>query len=149
VSNVYPSWWNQTITVFNKYEHPDTRVITWYKTILTGCFWKYTTNKITMGDTTLETNVTLCRVPVNPMFKERYEWEKLTANVRGNFFTFGPGDIIVKGEVADTVNEYEAGKRSSDLMKKYKRLQGCMLIEACSINTGGGRGSEHYLVRGT
>lgn len=147
-NNIYPSWWDQTITVFNKYEDPTTREITWYKTALSNCFWKYTENKITMGDTSLESSVTLCRVPINAVFKEKYEWDALKPAVRGNFFTFAPGDIIVRGSVADTVSEYTQGSRSSDLLKKYKKLQGCMVVEQCSINTGGGRGSEHYLVKG-
>ena len=146
--NNYPEWWNQTITVFNKYEHPETRVITWYKTVLENCFWKYTENKLTVGETTIETAVTLCRVPVNEKFLEKYEWESLMAPERPNDFTFGPGDILVKGAVNDEVNEYQQGQRSSDLMKKYKNLQGCMLIQQCSVNTGGGRGNEHYLIKG-
>ena len=146
--NNYPEWWNQTITVFNKFEHPETRVITWYKTVVESCFWKHAENKLTVGETTIETAVTLCRVPKDDKFLEKYEWEKLNAPERPNYFTFGPGDIIVRGVAEDEVNEYQQGHRSSDLMKKYKNLQGCMLVQQCSINTGGGRGNEHYLVKG-
>lgn len=146
--NNYPIWWDQSITVFNKFEHPETRVITWYKTTLSGCFWKYTENQITIGETVLESAVTLCRVPINEMFKERYEWEQLLPTQRSDYFTFGPGDILVRGAVDDEVNEYVSGQRSSDLLKKYKKLQGCMVVQRCSINTGEGRGNEHYLVKG-
>lgn len=146
--NNYPEWWNQTITVYNKFEHTETRVITWYKTVIKNCFWKYTDNKLTIGDTTIETNSTLCRVPINKKFLEKYQWNSLQANQRSNYFTFGVGDIIIRGEVNDVVDEYTSGQRSSDLLKKYKNLQGCMVIESCSINTGEGRGTEHYYVRG-
>jgi hypothetical protein len=146
--NKYPEWWDQTTTVYNKFENPSTRVITWYKTVLKNCFWKHAENKLTVGETTLETAVTLCRVPVSGQFLEKYEWEKLTDAERSNYFTFGPGDILVRGAVEDQVNEYQQGQRSSDLMKKYKNLQGCMLIQQCSVNTGRGRGNEHYLVKG-
>lgn len=146
--NNYPVWWDQSITVFNKFEHPETHVITWYKTTLEKCFWKYAENRLTVGETVLETAVTLCRVPINPQFKERYEWEQLLATQRADYFTFGPGDIIIKGAVDDTVNEYTAGQRSSDLLTKYKKLQGCMVVHQCSINTGIGRGNEHYLIKG-
>lgn len=146
--NNYPEWWNQTITVYNKFEHPETRIITWYKTVIPRCFWKNADNKLVVGETTIESNVTVCRIPKNDKFLEKYQWNELSANVRDNFFTFGVGDIIIRGEVHDTVNEYTKGQRSSDLLKKYKNLQGCMVIENCSINTGDGRGTEHYYVRG-
>lgn len=142
----YPEWWNTTITVFNKYEDPATRQITWYKTVLHNCFWKYTGNRIVVGETTLDTDTTLCRVPVNPAFLERYEWNN-TAD-KSMHFTFGTGDILIKGEVADEIDEYASGSRSSDILTKYKKLQGCMVIDKYAENTGLGRGLEHYLVKG-
>ena len=144
----YPSWWNQSVTVYNKFENPETREITWYKTILHNCFWKYTENRLSVNDTVIETNATICRVPVKHAFKERYEWEQLSEQEKSTYFTFGTGDIIVRGEVDDTIDEYATNHRSSDLLKKYKRLQGCMVVERCSVNTGTGRGCEHYYVRG-
>lgn len=172
--NNYPVWWDKSITVFNKFEHPTTHIIRWYKTILTDCFWKYTENQLTIGETVLETAVTLCRVPKSPMFRERYEWEQdllatylttldneqfctalgepvVTADgipEYCDFFTFGTGDIVIRGAVSDVVNEYVAGQRSSDLLTKYRRLQGCMVVQRCAVNTGEGRGNEHYLVKG-
>ena len=143
--NNYPEWWNQTITVYNKYSDASGR-ITWYRHILRNCFWKDTDTMLVNGETIIQTNVTLCRVPVNKNFREKYVWDGLTS--RGNYFTFGTGDIIVKGIAEDVVNEYEAGKRSSDLLTKYKNLQGCFVVEKCSVNTGNGRGNEHYYVRG-
>lgn len=141
----YPEWWNTTITVFNKYEDPATRRITWHKTVLQNCFWKYTGNKIVVGETTLETNTTLCRIPVNTAFLEKYQWNEAD---KSKHFTLGTGDIIVKGSVEDVIDEYVSGQRSSDMLAKYKKLQGCMVIEQCATNTGLGRGLEHYFVRG-
>ena len=146
--NKYPVWWDSTITVFNKYVDPATRLITWYKTVLTDCFWKYTGNKVTVGDTTIESDSTICRVPINKNFREKYLWDNLQTIQRQSTFTFGVGDIIVRGNVDDTVDEYTSGKRSSDLLTKYKQMQGCMVIEKCSINVGQGRGNEHYYVKG-
>ena len=142
----YPEWWNTTITVYNKYENPSSRIITWYKTVIHNCFWKYTGNKIVVGETALETNTTMCRIPVNTAFLEKYEWDEL--DDKSEHFTLGLGDIIIKGEVDEIVDEYTAGHRSSDLLAKYKRLQGCMVIEQSAMNTGLGRGMEHYYVRG-
>ena len=146
--NNYPEWWNHTITVYNKYEDPQTRVITWHKVVLHNCFWQESEDKLSVGETIIKTNSTKCRIPVNTNFKEKFEWEQLSAIDKAKYFTFGIDDIIVRGEVSDTIDEYSSGKRSSDLLNKYKKLQGCMVINKCSINTGTGRGCEHYYVKG-
>ena len=144
--NNYPEWWNTTITVFNKYEDPVTRQITWYRAVITNCFWKNTGNKIVLGETALDTDTTICRIPLNTAFLERYDWNN--TQDKSKHFTLGAGDIIIKGEVADEINEYASGYRSSDILTKYKKLQGCMVIDKCDVNTGLGRGLEHYFVRG-
>ena len=148
-SRIYPPWWETTLTVYNKYEDKLTQVVTWYKTVLTGCFWKYTGSKVLVGDTLLETNTTICRIPYNDNFLEKYLWEQLPNDQKATKFTLGQDDIIVKGEVTDVIDEYTAGSRSSDLLTKYKALQGCITIEQVDINIGTARCSEHYYVRGT
>lgn len=142
----YPEWWNTTITVYNKYENPATRQISWHRTVLPNCFWKYTGSKIIVGETTIDTNATLCRIPKNSAFLEKYEWNN--TQDKSKHFTLGTGDILVKGDVADEIDEYASGCRSSDILTKYKKLQGCMVIEQSAVNTGLGRGLEHYYVRG-
>lgn len=145
VSN-YPEWWNTTITVYNKYEDPSSRIVTWHRTVLHNCFWKYTGNKIVVGETALETNTTLCRIPENPAFLEPFEWNEEAD--KSKYFTLHTGDIIVSREVEDVIDEYTSGYRSSDILAKYKKLQGCMKIEQCAINTGPGRDLPHYYVKG-
>ena len=142
----YPSWWNTTVTVYNKYEDPETRQISWFRHTRPGCFFKYTGNKISVGETTLETDTVICRVPISTAFKESYSWNALS--VKSGYFTFSPGDIVAKGIISDGIDEYTSGQRSSDFLKKHKKLQGCFVVNACSINTGEGRGLEHYYVRG-
>ena len=142
----YPEWWNTTITVYNKYEDTTSRQITWYRTVLRNCFWKYTGNKIVVGETTLDTNTTICRVPANTAFLERYLWND--AQDKSKYFTLGTGDIIIKGEVADEINEYASGFRSSDILTKYKKRGECMVIEQCVVSAGFGRDLEHYYVKG-
>lgn len=146
--NNYPVWWDQTVTIYNKHLNPETRVITWYKSVIKNCFWKYTGNKITVNESTIETDNTICRIPKNDKYLDRHEWEILPEESRKEHFCLGTGDIIVKGEVEDIIDDYVAGSRSSDLLTKYRKLQGCMLIERCSVNTGLGRGNEHYYVKG-
>ena len=148
MANIYPSWWNVTLTVFNRYEDPLTNLITWYKHTVEDCFWKDIGNKITVGETILETNDIICRIRKNPLFLEKYQWVNLPADEKPNYFTIGKDDIIIKGEVDDEINEYATGTHSSDIIRKYKELQGCLTVTECTINTEGGRCNEHYYIKG-
>lgn len=144
----YPIWWDTTITIYNKYEDSQTHVVLWFRHVLRNCFWKYTGDKVSVGTVVLDTKSVVCRIPKDAQFLEKYEWQRLPNDQMADYFTIGLGDIIVKGEVTDEIDEYTAGNRSSDLLEKYKNLQGCMEIEDFSINTGLGRNNEHYLTRG-
>ena len=146
--NNYPKWWDTTVTVYNKFIDAQTQVITWYRTVINGCFWKDTGNKVTINNVVLETNNIICRIRKNPKFLERNEWVALPNDEMGNYFTLSPGDIIIRGRIDEDIDEYTSSKRATDLMKKYKALQGCMEIQAVTNNTGGGRGNEHYHVTG-
>lgn len=146
--NKYPEWWDSKVTVYNQYTDKQTQYVTWYRTVIEGCFWQHTKDKVVLGDTTLETDRIICRIRKDPKFLEKYAWVNLAADQRAEYFTLGQGDIIVKGEVIDEIDEYVSGHRSSDLMEKYKELQGCFEIQFASINTGKGRGMEHYRAQG-
>lgn len=148
MSNIYPEWWDTTITIYNKFKDPQTKIVIWYKTVVDNAFWKYVGDKITIGQTVLETNNIICRIRKDAKFLEKYQWEKIPNDEMSNYFTLGKGDIIVRGEVTDTINEYQNGSRSTDLIAKYKGLQGCMSIEEIAINVGAGRCNEHYYVKG-
>ena len=144
----YPIWWDTELTIFNKYEDAVTNLITWYKHTVSNCFWKYVGDKVTVGNTVLETNNIICRIPQDDAFLENYLWVSLPNYEMGNYFTLSQGDIIVKGNVSDVIDEYQSGHRSSDLLAKYKKLQGCMTIERFSINIGSGRNNPHYYIKG-
>lgn len=146
--NNYPAWWDTTLTIYNRYEDPQTNIVTWYRHTVDGAFWKYSGNKVVVGNVVLETKDVICRIRKDDAFLEKFEWVQKPNDEMQNYFTLSEGDIIVKGEVSDTINEYTSGKRSSDLKKKYKALQGCIEIQAWSNNTNGGRGNEHYYVKG-
>ena len=145
--NSYPEWWNQTVTIYSKFEDPTSHTISWYKTTVENCFWK-NTDKVVIGDIAIETNTTLCRIPKDERFIEKYLWNTLDSEEKAKHLTIGPGDVIVRGEVEDTIDEYTKGSRSSDFIAKYKKLQGCMVVESIAINVGGGRDTEHYLAKG-
>lgn len=146
--NSYGSWWNTTVTIYNKFEDPQTQVVHWYRHVVPNCFWKSAGNKVTIGKVTLDTNDIICRIRVSDEFLEKHIWVAQPNDEMSNYFTLGEGDIIVKGEVDDEINEYASGQRSTDLKTKYKKLQGCMEIKQWSNNTGGGRGNEHYYTSG-
>lgn len=146
--NNYPEWWSTTITVYNKYTDPQTDMVVWYRTVVENAFWKYVGEKLVIGKTVLETNNTICRIRKDDRFLEKYEWLQIPNYNMSNYFTLGKGDIIVKGEVSDIIDEYQSGKRSTDLINKYKELQGCMTIEEIAINVGDNRCNEHYLAKG-
>lgn len=144
----YPIWWDTTITVYNQYKDPITKIISWYRTVVNGCFWKYTGNKVTVGSVELQTNTTICRIPKDDRFLQRYEWEALPNDQMADHFTLSPGDIIVKGEVTEEIDETQKGHRSTDFIAKYKKLQGCVEIQQWADNTGKGRNDKHYYVVG-
>ena len=144
----YPIWWDTTVTIYNRYKDPQTDVVRWFRHTVTNCFWKDTGNKVSVGDTVLETNDIICRIPEDPKFLEPYAWAQLPNDKMSEHFTCGADDIIVKGEITDEIDEYVRGKHSSDLLTKYKGLQGCMTVERMSINIGPGRVCPHYYVKG-
>lgn len=149
MSNIYPAWWSQTVTIYNKTEDKQTHVVTWHRHVVGGVFWKYAGNKVNVNEVTLETNDVTVRLRKDDMnFREAYIWQALANDEKPNFYTLQNGDIIIKGEVEDEIDEYTQGHRSTDLIEKYKDLQGCIEIERVAINVGPGLGQEHYYVRG-
>lgn len=147
--NNYPTWWDKTTTVFNKYTDPTTQQVTWYAHKVDDCFWKFTGDMISIGNTSIDTQVVMCRIPKQENFAEREAWEAMSTEDKQANFTLGVGDILILGDATDeAVDEYTKDKRSTDLINKYSRLQRCMLVKRFSINVGGGRGNEHYLARG-
>lgn len=147
--NHYGPWWDRTLTIYNKYVDPQTKIITWHRHVVNNSFWKYVGEKISVGNTIIETKDIICRIPVRDDYMEKYLWNQLPNDQMDDYFTLGENDVIINGEVDDVVDEYTAGHRISDLITKYKALQGCMTINRVANNTGGGRGNEHYYVKGT
>lgn len=153
--NNYPAWWNETLTIYNKYENPVTHLVTWYRHVITGCFWKNVGNKVTVDNNIIETDTIICRIRKRDDFLPKYKWLQLpvTSNtggkVKADYFTLGRNDIIVRGEVTDEIVEYGSSTfKSTNLIDKYKDVLGCMVISEFTINTDGGRGDEHYHVKG-
>lgn len=146
--NHYPEWWDDTITLYNKFIDKDNKVY-YFRHVITDCFYKHTVEKVTVGNTTISSNVSICRIRVNDAFVDKRAWNELPASDKRDMFTLSIGDIIVAGETEYEIDEYSKGSRSSDLLKEYKEWPGCFTVETVNINVGGGRGNEHYHARGT
>ena len=144
----YPEWWDKTITVYNRYEDAQTHIISWFRNVVDGCFYKSIGNTVNINNVELDTNNIICRIPVKEEYLAPYLWAQLANDEKPHYFTLKQGDIIVLGEVSDEISEITPGNRSTDLLKKYKALQGCLTIEQVGDNTGTGLGIEHYHVNG-
>lgn len=145
----FPVWWETTITIYNKFVDSQTNVVSWFRTVVTDCFWQLTGTKATVGQVVLDSKTIVCRIPKDDRFLDKAEWIKLPNDEMDNYFTLGQGDIIVKGECDFVIDEYTKGHRSTDLLSKYREYEACMEINECSNNTGKGRTPiEHYLARG-
>lgn len=146
--NRYAVWWDDTITVYNKYEDPQTHMIRWYRTVLDGCFYKSVGENVKINNVEVDTNNVLCRIPKKENYMKPHLWIALPNDEKSNYFTLKQGDIIVEDAVDEDIDEYSSGHRSTDFVAKYKALQGCLTVERVGDNTGVGRGNEHYRVSG-
>lgn len=144
----YPIWWESTVTIYNKYTDPQTDMVTWFKTVITDCYWHLVGNELSIGGTVIDSKSIVCRIPKDTRYKDKSEWIMLPNDQMKDFFTLGQGDIIVKGTCDFVINEYQSGHRSTDLLAKYREYQQCMEISEFADNTGVGRNNEHYVARG-
>ena len=153
MSNFPFAWWDKTITLYNKYVDPTTQVITWYRTVINNCFWKNVnetyyvgTRGISTSGVKLETKTITCRIPEDERYVDRKTWDELADKSKN--FTIGNGDIIILGEVNDTIDETTSGKHSTDLVSKYKKYDASLMIDTYVINTVTGVGLRHYRIVG-
>ena len=137
--NIYPIFWDKTITVYNRYETTDNSII-WVRTVLANCFVKNIgTQKLTQ-EMVATSNTMRVRIPQNNLFVESKEWTP------ANGFTLQIGDIIVNGEVDFEIEEYTDGYTANDLLEKYKGY--CLTINQVTIDTGTYLTCPHYNVLG-
>jgi hypothetical protein len=145
---MYPVWWDTDLTIYNRYEDPETNVVKWYRYSVSGAFYKHVKQKVVIGSETLEIDRVMCRMREHPAYLDKHIWVQLDDKDKASHFTVGRGDIIVKGIVEDEIDEYTKGKRSSDINAKYKELQGCFVVDLTANNTGPGRCEPHYRAEG-
>ena len=144
----YPAWWDATVTVYSKRVDIATSIVSWHKVTIPNCFWKRVGSKVTVGDIQIDTESVTCRIPQNANFVEPFNWIDMPEAELNGKFTLQQGDIIIKGDCNFEVNEYKAGHRSTDLVAKYRKIQGCIEVKDVAINTMTGMMNPHYNVRG-
>lgn len=136
-------YWDKTITLFNRTEDNITGVVAWYKHVITNCFVKRTNTWVRVGSEKIQTDTNIVRIPYQINYLPPSQW--IASNDKGNYITLKPDDIIIIGEVDDTINEYVSGQRSNDIIAKYK-LDGVIKIKSVNENTF--LPNKHYLVMG-
>lgn len=153
MSNFPFAWWDKTLTIYNRIVDPDTQRVSWQRTVVENCFWKYVNNIYNMGrygmsslGIRVETKDIICRIPKDDRFVDKREWKSL--DDKTGHFTLGNGDIIILGEVQDVIDEYTAGQRSTDLLARYKEEDACLEVDTYVNNVQTGVGLEHYRVIG-
>ena len=144
----YPTWWDTTITVYSKHTDAATSIVNWHRVAIDNCFWKRVGSKTTIMDMQVDTESITCRIPKNSNFVEPFNWIDMADSELTDMFTLQQGDIIIKGECDFEIDEYKSGKRSTDLIAKYRKIQGCMEIKDVALNTMTGMLNPHYNVRG-
>lgn len=144
----FPDWWDKSITIYNKYTDTSTRVVTWYKTVLDKptCFWKEVGDKTVVGNVAVDTKSIIVRIPQSSKYATPEEWFGLQD--KSTKFTLQPDDIIVLGVCTEDIDEYASGKRSTDLLAKYKRFGGVLEIKQVANDTMTGMLYKHYRVKG-
>lgn len=155
MSNFPFAWWDKTITIYNKWVDPETQHITWYKNTCDNCFWKAQNLMFSMGrygvstiGVITENKNIICRIPKDERYIDKREWNELSDSARQDVFTLANGDIIILGEVDDVIDEYTPGKRSTDLITKYRAYDECLEIDTYVNNVQTGVNLDHYRVVG-
>ncbi len=141
----YPAWWSTTITIYNKYTNTETQEVGWKRTVLTNCFITVARELVSIDNGVSQTyrNVTVCRIPKNSSYVDAYSWSTEVAQT--SKFTLQTGDIIVKGNITDEIDEYTKGSRATDLVEKYK-AKGVFRIGTIRDNSDSVRNLPHYYV---
>lgn len=138
-------FWNKTITLYNKYEDEQTGLIRWYRHKINNCFYKVTNNKVNIGNVQLQTNDNIIRIPEQRDYLPPYKWVELPNDKKGEKLTLQTGDLIFLGDIEENIDELTSGKRSSDIISKYKTV-GSVFITSVNINDF--VPGAHYFVRG-
>lgn len=134
-----------TITLYNRRETKDASgrtVVTWYRRSIGGCSWMQKVVRVWNGTAVVLSNAIICRIPEHPAYREPQEWDALGSP--SGYFTLAPGDIIVRGQVTDTIG---TPLSAAALVEKYKR-GGAFVVTAAKNNARPESTLAHYHAEG-
>ena len=153
MSDVPFPWWDKTVTIYNKYVDPTNQRTSWFRTVVHNCFWKAENIVFSMGrygvstiGVLTENKTIICRIPQSENYVGKSGWKELED--KSGKFTLADGDIIVLGEVSDTIDDYTPGLRHTDLISKYKAYDECLEIANYVDNVHEGVNLKHYRIVG-
>ena len=108
--------WNETITLYNRYQTLVSGKTTtkWNKTVLSDCFFGHQKNQTVDGLTIVSNNTFIVRIPANSAYLSPEAYYAFGGKT--GTFTINKGDIIVRGIVTDTLADNDSG---SALLTKY------------------------------
>lgn len=140
VSSMYPLTWVDTVTILNKLDGKDsmTRLDTWKKTVVHGCFFKAQNMRTINGTSASVAQSTICRIPKSENYHPYSVWK----NDISDGWTLSPGDYIILGEVAEDVT----ADNVAAIVSSHK--PDAMLVRAVSVNTKLHGMAEHYRAEG-
>lgn len=120
-------YWNETLTVFSK-RIAENGEVSWISKMYAGCFWRRKALRERSAGAEFALNGFVCRIP------------GITEGVN-------IGDIVVRGEVHDTIDEYAEDQRSIDLLKRYAGK--CMTVSNVHENSGPVSSMNHLYAEGS
>lgn len=136
---MYPRWWNEKITLYNKYNGLDENgrtIIKWQKTILSNCFFQQVSKKELIGNSVVTQNINIVRIPFNKSF---LPFADFIDSTKETYFTLNPGDIVVKGIILDEIEDAHSG---NVLFEKYPNL---LIMEVKKVSINDALQNKHYM----
>lgn len=132
-------YWTQTVTVLSRLAGRDsaTKLDTWKKTKISGCFFKTEIQRGLAGTAAAVGMTAVCRIPEQPDFKPYSVWK----NDIASGFSISVGDHIILGEVSEDVTAANV----AEVVAKHR--PNAMTVKAFADNTAFPFGG-HYRVEG-
>lgn len=138
--------YKDTITIYNCFkavDNPNNTKDTWFRTVLTDCFYKSSIVQTASGTNLSMASSYITRIPADKPYKQYAEWIALSDVEKANYFTVSVDDLVVNGAVTDEitgVSPYTA----VNIVSKYK--PDSFKIKTFSDNTDGV--GSHYRLAG-
>lgn len=121
----FPRWWTDSVTIYHRTES-NSRVA-WVRHTAAGCYFRIR-GGVSYGQEYGRGGwPCICRLPPPD-------------------FAVSPGDIIVLGNVRDDIDEYQAGKRSADILAAHAGQ--CFTVRETRDNTHAGTSFPHLYAGG-